>query len=1025
MHGGNISTKLDRLHNTPDIDQIKMKNIDLIDDIKIKTNTSLNENKIIKDKNQSSDYLIEYFEGIIKNYINLYESRGENMDELKKIMFNNKEKNIIKGGETEDIYKKNDYTNDALYNTNIIHFNNDINWGTINIKFIRCINSNPRVYKIFIWHADNNNTDNSFELEIEDNNTDNSFELEIEDNNTDNSFNLEIDFINNTIGDHYYRIFNNDICSNSPNITKIFETIIQKLIQYEYNNFNNNQGINLHIYDGNTDITPTDGSIMYTIYKSIVSTLIMIFTIRNDVSTEIFKKYNNTFLLSSICKYHLLRNLSYDYNNCLKIFTGNNENLLTYSDNQHFNNVMSYYGDCALNTLICKRNSDIRELLLTKINHIDNNMMSTNGLDYFNRIKQLLDSFVIVGDINYPQKIKEYVGEYYSFINKIKGVEFHQLKNDVNNLNIKLLYNKIINIKNTTINNVDDYINIINIIFNYIRDSNKYIFDDHIININETCLNIINACIETYKLSNYRSNNINIKMINNYINNYIIELKTYIDNNIKNIINYNNIQDLFNNLKKFINVLRNNLLDYKLDNEKITLICSKIDEFINKFDKKINNNTFININFVFNNIKNEVDVDCLNNLVDVINYFINDYNSSLDIFYINILISLLLIKYKIEYIFDEDIMKIIKHLNNKENIINCFRNVCQNCYEIERIFPEYQEFGNEKYLFMYTILRDSPHAVLSIIHINSNRTRKIYLYDINTLNIYCSEYMYKDNIKGPNNYESDSYILNNNDKTMLVNKFNNEIQKHYRNNINIYMSNIMDVVKYYDEHNLLYEDLLLVNHNLKDIYDDLGNFVLLNLIKYDYDFYNKYFFDQCYVNIKRKLFENIVNYCKNEIYKNFGSYRILIYAYIYDYIQRNIINDNKCTMKNVLFKFIECLIKAKLKLENKSLNINNLNYEYYKIKDCFIETYKLDYDKFKKHLSFNDDRLNIEINNVLDIITFKLNKQLIFGSNINTNCNNSIIKKVLIILLIVLIIIIIVLIVLYIINKYKNKNNFK
>ena len=81
MHGGNISTKLDRLHNTPDIDQIKMKNIDLIDDIKIKTNTSLNENKIIKDKNQSSDYLIKYFKGIIKNYIYLNEYRGESMDD--------------------------------------------------------------------------------------------------------------------------------------------------------------------------------------------------------------------------------------------------------------------------------------------------------------------------------------------------------------------------------------------------------------------------------------------------------------------------------------------------------------------------------------------------------------------------------------------------------------------------------------------------------------------------------------------------------------------------------------------------------------------------------------------------------------------------------------------------------------------------------------------------------------------------------------------------------------------------------
>ena len=47
--------------------------------------------------------------------------------------------------------------------------------------------------------------------------------------------------------------------------------------------------------------------------------------------------------------------------------------------------------------------------------------------------------------------------------------------------------------------------------------------------------------------------------------------------------------------------------------------------------------------------------------------------------------------------------------------------------------------------------------------------------------------------------------------------------------------------------------------------------------------------------------------------------------------------------------------------------------------------------------------------------------QIVYGGNdINTNCCNSIIKRILIILLIVVIIIIIILIILYIINKYKN-----
>ena len=85
MQGGAGATKFNKSYNIPDLNQTKMKNTDLMNDIKIKTktNNTLNENKIIKNKNQSADYLIKYFEGMILNYINLYESRGQNMDELK------------------------------------------------------------------------------------------------------------------------------------------------------------------------------------------------------------------------------------------------------------------------------------------------------------------------------------------------------------------------------------------------------------------------------------------------------------------------------------------------------------------------------------------------------------------------------------------------------------------------------------------------------------------------------------------------------------------------------------------------------------------------------------------------------------------------------------------------------------------------------------------------------------------------------------------------------------------------------
>lgn len=446
MQGG-FQTNVSKLDKKPNIQNVYKTEIETKDMLNQITNKSiLDKNKTLKSKNQSADYLIKYLEGMILNYINLCEFKGNNMDELKKFMFDNdgNKKNIVKGGARKEDYETNRYTNDASINRNILHFNNNANWGIINIKFVRSLNVYPRVYTIRIWHTDNSNI---------------------------NSFDLEIDYINNTIGDHCYRIYNDEICNNSWNITEIFKIVIQKLIRYEYNNFNNNEVAYILIYNGNINVTPNDLEQKYQIYKSILSFLILTLTLRNDMNKDIFTTYNNTFLLSGICKYNLLRNMPYNYTNCDKIFAGNNVNLMTYIDSPPFNNVAAYYGDCALNTLICKRNMYIRQLLLTKINHIENNIQSSNNSFYYDKINLLLDNFVIVGDISYPQLIKNYVREYYLFINKIKGFEFQRLKNDVSNLNIILLYNNIVNISNSN----DNYANKINAILKCISNSNKYI----------------------------------------------------------------------------------------------------------------------------------------------------------------------------------------------------------------------------------------------------------------------------------------------------------------------------------------------------------------------------------------------------------------------------------------------------------------------------------------------------------------------------------------------------------------------
>lgn len=45
--------------------------------IQIQSKSLLNENQTFNIKDQSANYLIEYFEGIILNYISLYERQGK------------------------------------------------------------------------------------------------------------------------------------------------------------------------------------------------------------------------------------------------------------------------------------------------------------------------------------------------------------------------------------------------------------------------------------------------------------------------------------------------------------------------------------------------------------------------------------------------------------------------------------------------------------------------------------------------------------------------------------------------------------------------------------------------------------------------------------------------------------------------------------------------------------------------------------------------------------------------------------
>ena len=68
--------------------------------IKTKSDIILNDaqTKPLNVINQSADYLIEYFEGMLLNYISLNEERGKRMNELKNLILSHNRKDRFKGG---------------------------------------------------------------------------------------------------------------------------------------------------------------------------------------------------------------------------------------------------------------------------------------------------------------------------------------------------------------------------------------------------------------------------------------------------------------------------------------------------------------------------------------------------------------------------------------------------------------------------------------------------------------------------------------------------------------------------------------------------------------------------------------------------------------------------------------------------------------------------------------------------------------------------------------------------------------
>ena len=922
MHGGK-----QHLYEFDTRDRINAQNIyKNIYQNKIQTESKslLNVNQTFKTKDQSANYLIEYFEGMILSYISLNEEQGIRNDKLKNFILSH-DKNKFRGGDENNVsdnkyikehktykeYKKDEDIKDK----DILQFSKD-NWGHISIKINIDYGS---VYDININH-----------------------------NNGNNVINLIIDLQHNTIIDNIQKSYNNNLCDYTKNIVYILSQIIKIILKYIYRD-EHHDNISLCICDGNNNVI--EGYNENT-FDGVVSLLIMILTLKNNTDEDTYKKYNTTLLLSGV--YEKFTRDDINYLNSFDVFHINNKNVLTYRERDH--HLIGYKGDCALNTLMCVKNTDIRELFVDKISFSQNKFVKKEKKEseyYFNKINNVLDELPIIEELSwYKENIKDIIKNYNEFINFIN--------------------NEYSNFKNAVIDK------------NYLDLDKKY--QDKFETMHRRCIQFVNIFRNNLLDYNFKEIEEIFKKLDEVKN--MKEMYVYED--------YEGEQEMLRNLEKGIFKERKKPADDEWDDFEEDAYDADHTKSLRKF-------------------------------MEIIEVIIK-YKDTLNIFYINTLITLLLIKHKINYLFDTNVMKILKHTENKIDIIKCFRNVCYNEKEYGVGLPEYQE-GDEKedgkedkYLFKFTCIKSFLHAVVLIINIDTDNNKVFYIYDINDLNMYCTEKYNMNHICKSQTYAAaEEYYVDNKSPRWIIKKYYSQMVGDYKKDeIIMLMDNItfnMDVVK---------------SLNKISIFNEKGNFDFKKLNVLKYDECNEDNFNSVYYNYKKIIFKQLLDYCnsfENEYMQSSNNDFLYTVHFINDYINENIINYNNST-KNLLYIIFDCLVQCNYNLQLRKGIYINIDKEYKNILKYMTDTYSLATGKIGKYLDFIHDNNN-ERNELVRLIVDIMKKlrfwtkgfKIVHGGNdVNVNCCNSIIKKILIILLIVVIIIIIVLIVLYIINKYKNNN---
>ena len=598
-------------------------------------------------------------------------------------------------------------------------------------------------------------------------------------------------------------------------------------------------------------------------------------------------------------------------------------------------------------------------------------------LDYISINQQLFDSLY-----NYIKKkmndnnIQEFSLQYRDLVieMKLKFSNYEKLKEKYNicetesyitNLetNLNLIINDFYSLY--YLNNKTEY-------FQYPKEiipKIKYI-QNQIRKIKEPLKEKINNIYNNKIMQTYKINNKFINDVNKYNEKYILNTVnfTYIIDEYKEV-KVNNINDIFNyiDIENIPNINGNNLLNINNYDKLIDKVLFKINEFINNFEKEINET------FIINNNDSSINESLKNNnpQENISNYNFNIVKLKNSLYYSkNIIKNIfnLFDEFNFDDIINENLIINIDNIINEKGLFEIYdrantklRQINKETFEIVK--PEYENFiktFTSKYNYEDDIYPNIQifTTILNLSDINfinyTNQFNEINLNEIEQLLDMVNQTL-DNQINLNNNYsfpinitylenslinlnKSINCIINDNKEDINNMKKRGKIYNILRNIINKKIDEKIDYSKIEIDNYFKKYDIKYLNYSI-----NIGDYVA-KYIKKQYDNYSLR-----YINDYVEIFENINNYWK--------------------YLEEDIINiENNIYLKfNNLYNYYYLNYISKYKKEedkniNKTLN-DEMNCSY-----CENETDIIVTEEYQSNFENNSKNLNIIILNIKKLI---------------------------------------------------------